>query len=175
MMSLQTSASVVEVVQHLPPLLTPHTMARTALAMAERMGVHYVPVVSERGEPLGVVCRCDLMAANWLGELADCIHGPALTISSAASLEQAAQLLVQNGVGCLPIVDDSEVVGVVTREDLLRLHAIDLSQAPRCARCGTAWHVHASQTSDEPLCRRCRGSDSDVGDDPDWLEFGDGD
>ena len=43
-----------------------------------------------------------------------------VTISSRAPLAEAVQLLSQNKLGCLPVVDEDQLVGIITMRDMLR-------------------------------------------------------
>lgn len=43
-----------------------------------------------------------------------------ITISPEATVEQAARLLTQNKIGCLPVVENEQIVGIITTIDLLR-------------------------------------------------------
>jgi len=42
-----------------------------------------------------------------------------VTIGPNATLEEAAQLMVQNKIGCLPVLEEGIVVGIITEIDLL--------------------------------------------------------
>jgi acetoin utilization protein AcuB len=42
-----------------------------------------------------------------------------ITIGLDATLEEAAQLMVQNKIGCLPVLEEGIVVGIITETDLL--------------------------------------------------------
>jgi acetoin utilization protein AcuB len=42
-----------------------------------------------------------------------------VTIGPDATLEEAAQLMVQNKIGCLPVLEEGIVVGIITETDLL--------------------------------------------------------
>jgi acetoin utilization protein AcuB len=42
-----------------------------------------------------------------------------ITIGPDATLEEAAQLMVQNKIGCLPVLEEGIVVGIITETDLL--------------------------------------------------------
>jgi CBS domain-containing protein len=35
-------------------------------------------------------------------------------------VDEAAELMLQKGIGCLPVVDGTALVGIVTKTDLLR-------------------------------------------------------
>lgn len=43
-----------------------------------------------------------------------------ITISSDQLLEDAANLMVEHDIGCLPVVDDGELVGILTQNDLFK-------------------------------------------------------
>jgi acetoin utilization protein AcuB len=42
-----------------------------------------------------------------------------ITIEPDVTLEEAAQIMVQNKIGCLPVLEDSIVVGIITEVDML--------------------------------------------------------
>lgn len=45
---------------------------------------------------------------------------PAVTLASEASVGDAARLMLERRIGCLPVVDAGVLVGLVTETDLLR-------------------------------------------------------
>jgi CBS domain-containing protein len=63
--------------------------------------------------------------AEWpQGTAAEVMSGPALTIGADASLPAAARVMHRRGVGRLLVVDgDRRLRGIVTRSDLLKVHA----------------------------------------------------
>ena len=50
----------------------------------------------------------------------DAMSAPAITISSYSSVAEAASLMTEHGINRLPVLKDSELVGIVTRTDLVR-------------------------------------------------------
>jgi CBS domain-containing protein len=40
---------------------------------------------------------------------------PAITVAPDISVGAAAELMLQKGIGCLPVVDGSRLVGIVTK------------------------------------------------------------
>ena len=48
------------------------------------------------------------------------MSAPVVTVASDTAVREAAALMEQKGVGCLPVVDGSTLVGIVTKIDLLR-------------------------------------------------------
>ncbi len=49
------------------------------------------------------------------------MHTPAITISSKAPLAEAIELMLRRNVGRLPVVDEGDLVGIVSRSDVLRV------------------------------------------------------
>lgn len=132
-----------------PMTVSPDMPVGAAAAMLSERGVSGAPVVASTGEVLGLVTETDLerrLAAaagreerSWLGRLLAAApaeareyaksHGrfvrdimtPApTTIGPEASVEEAASVLDRLGVRRLPVVEGGQLVGVVSRADLLR-------------------------------------------------------
>ena len=99
--------------------------AEAAFARMRAEGVRHLVVVSE-GEVLGVVSERDLggdrgcmtRIGQAVGEL---LSGAAVTAHPELEVRDAAALLNGCRIGCLPVVDQGELVGIVTRSDLLEL------------------------------------------------------
>jgi CBS domain-containing protein len=51
----------------------------------------------------------------------DVMTSPAITCSPDLTLRQAANLLRGRTMGCLPILEDGKIVGIVTTTDLLEM------------------------------------------------------
>jgi len=45
---------------------------------------------------------------------------PVVTVESDSSIWEAANLMVQYAIGRLPVVEDSKLIGIVDRQDLVR-------------------------------------------------------
>ncbi|HUH05560.1 MAG TPA: CBS domain-containing protein [Kofleriaceae bacterium] len=97
----------------------PSLAAKAAGEVAGANQIHHLLVV-EDDLLVGIVCQCDLDAAG-VGELVGDRMVDALWITQPrATLADAAMAMKENHVGCLPVVDGEELVGVITRTDLLR-------------------------------------------------------
>jgi CBS domain-containing protein len=97
-----------------------------AFDIMERRDLHHLPVVNAQGEVVGIVARRDLqLAARFFheapAEVADVMHAPVVTIASDATLAAAADRMMAERIGCLPVVDDGHhLAGMLTETDLFR-------------------------------------------------------
>jgi CBS domain-containing protein len=110
----------------------------TLLAVEERMAtkqLRHLPVL-EQGDIVGMVTQRDLFkaamsSAMGYGEKAqqaylrsvhvkEIMTYPVVTISPDTAVAAAAEMIITKGIGCLPVVDGTTLVGMVTKTDLLR-------------------------------------------------------
>ena len=104
-----------------------------------RLGrIRHTPVLDESsGEVVGVLSQRDLFRgalARSLGygehaqqkvlgmlRVKDVMTTDPVTIGPDAPLEQAARLMLERKIGCLPVVEDGKLVGILTESDFVRL------------------------------------------------------
>ncbi len=119
--------------------------------VAERMlqyGISGMPVVDDAGHVLGVVSETDILfkersapqrrgVLDWLAHYGedppaaklaariagDAMTAPAVTIAPGRSVAAAATLMLDLGIDRLPVVNGDELVGIVSRADLVRAFA----------------------------------------------------
>ncbi len=97
------------------------------------------PVVDERGHVHSVLTRRTLLDPQWhytltLGELAT---RPPVAVTEAHSLREAADHMVEQKIGRLVVVskdDPRQLVGILTRGDVLAAHAQRLHEARESSR-----------------------------------------
>jgi H+/Cl- antiporter ClcA/CBS domain-containing protein len=97
------------------------------------------PVLDEQGQVRGVVTRRDLLNLATPAErrVADIIQRPPIIIQGNRSLRDAADHMVQNGVGRLIVVSDLDaprMTGILTRGDLLTAHTRRLEETHEARR-----------------------------------------
>jgi len=99
--------------------------------------VRHVPVIDDDRHVVGLITHRDLLSAQLTTMAEVSAGGPASldlavpvsrimrtkvwTIQSSALAVSAARLLRDHRFGCLPVVDDGKLVGIVTESDLLAL------------------------------------------------------
>ena len=88
---------------------------------------HGFPVV-DADEVAGVVTRRELLDPKRSPKilLLDVVARPPVVIGPEATAREAADLMVREGVGRLPVVERGCLVGIVTRSDLLDAHRVRL-------------------------------------------------
>jgi acetoin utilization protein AcuB len=119
-----------------PIMIPPSMAAAEAQKIMSENKVRHLPVVGDGKRPLGLVTRQSLRIppaelgslnvweiTRFLSELTvKDIMVPAKelsTIGPDATLEEAAQIMADNRYGCLPVVEENVVVGIITETDLL--------------------------------------------------------
>jgi CBS domain-containing protein len=97
--------------------------------------IRHIPIV-ERGKVVGIVSQRDLFFSALVKALGfqqkeqkdlmktirarEVMSQPVITISPDASVKEAARLMGENKIGCLPVVKDKQFIGLVTETDILR-------------------------------------------------------
>jgi CBS domain-containing protein len=102
--------------------LSPDTTVPEARALLRRHGVRHFPVVTDDGRLAGLVSdRYLLGAAPSHFDVGDLMARRVLTATPDTAIRELAKVLIDEGIGCLPIVDGRRVlVGIVTTTDILR-------------------------------------------------------
>jgi acetoin utilization protein AcuB len=76
-------------------------------------------VVVDGKRIVGVVAGKDVLRAGDNRPLSDVMSSDVVTIEPEATLRRAAGVMRGRAVGCLPVVSDERLVGIVTTSDLL--------------------------------------------------------
>lgn len=76
-------------------------------------------VVMSGKKIVGVIAGKDVLGAGDNRTVADVMSRDVVTIEPDATMRHAAGVMRGRGVGCLPVVDDGRLAGIVTTSDLL--------------------------------------------------------
>ena len=110
--------------------LSPQTTAAEALALCRERRIRHLPVL-EGGQLVGIVSDRDLRsAAPALGDperasalerirLSDVMTRDVITAHPDDPVEEAANRMRERRIGCLPVVEDGELVGILTSSDVM--------------------------------------------------------
>ena len=102
----------------------------------QEQGIRHLPVVDKSGRMIGLVAEDDLLKAEpssatslsvWeIHSLLDRITvsqamvRDVITTTEDVPIEEAAHLLLEHKIGCLPVMRDEKLVGIITESDLFR-------------------------------------------------------
>lgn len=119
--------------------LSPRTTIGEALAMFKTRRFRHMPVISAEGVLVGMVSDRDILRhlggmnaryerrerqAQQSADLDDPVmqlmETQVLTASAATDVRYIALLFVERRIGAMPIVNDGDLVGIMTRSDILR-------------------------------------------------------
>ena len=120
-----------------PQTITRDTVISKALEIMRRNDFHRLPVVDENGKLVGLVTgglveeesgakstSLSIYELNYLlsrTAVEDMMIKNVTTITQDVILEEAAQVMIDNGISCLPVVDESmKVVGIITEKDIFQ-------------------------------------------------------
>jgi len=117
-----------------PITVKPDLPIAEALEWMRREKVRHFPVVNKKGKLVGVVARDDLLYASpspvtslsmWevtylMSQVTvkEAMTDDVITTGEDTPLEEAARIMYDEKIGCLPVMRDGTVVGIITESDL---------------------------------------------------------
>jgi CBS domain-containing protein len=121
-----------------------------------------LPVVDEAGILIGIVSQFDVISKRGR-TVAEIMTRSAISVGDETSADQVTALMGLHGIRQVPVVREGRLVGIVSRSDLLRLHALvrwscaecgdyerGFGRPARCLRCGgTMFHLELEHRSPE--------------------------
>lgn len=141
--------TIAKIMTPTPVMVEPKAPLREVRRLMAEHGIRHVPVVSgeglvgivsdrdvqealpspaDRREATGFAAAMDRIAV-W-----DVMVEQVITVTPRTPVAEAAQLLTDHKIGCLPVMEAGRLVGIVTETDMLRAFAAllgDLSGLPR--------------------------------------------
>ena len=133
-----------------PVVVYPDTSFGDAMELLRAKKIRRLPVVDDKGVLVGIVVEKDLLKAApspattlsvyeipyLLSKLKikDIMTKRVITVEEDWPLEEAARVMVEHKIGCLPIVRGSQVVGIITETDIFRAMALALGGEPQSLR-----------------------------------------
>ncbi|MGM0718819.1 MAG: CBS domain-containing protein [Halobacteriota archaeon] len=100
------------------------TACDVAVLFAEHSIGSAVVTGSETGEVTGIVTESDIMKRVAAGDDIESVRvdsflsAPVITVASSESIHTAADLMKEHSIRRLPVVDDDELVGILTTTNL---------------------------------------------------------
>jgi acetoin utilization protein AcuB len=121
-----------------PLIATPKTSVEEAIRIMRQNRVRHLPVVKKDGDTIvGIVTQTDLLQAspspatslsvweiNFLlakMQVRDAMTEKVIVVEEECPLEEAALVMAEHKIGCLPVVRGRRLVGIITETDLFNL------------------------------------------------------
>ena len=112
--------------------VSPHDSVDTARDLMHENRIHHLPVVDDGGELVGLITLTNVLAAtdSFLRDTGSRIHPADIPIADAmvtdvatvdrhAGLRDAALFLEKHKIGCLPVLTDGHLEGIITDTDFV--------------------------------------------------------
>lgn len=108
--------------------LRPDDLVDLAASLMEWRHIRHVPVEDENGRLVGLVTHRGLLRLLSRGSTAPDVTSMTVreimkpnptSVTSTTSTLEAIEIMRRSGIGCLPVVDDNQLVGIVTSYDFL--------------------------------------------------------
>jgi CBS domain-containing protein/rubredoxin len=117
-----------------------------AARLLARRGISGLPVFNRQGKLVGMVTEYDLIAKT--GETVGSIMSRGvISVSPETDIEEVRHLLTNRRIRRVPVLDGDQLVGIVSRSDLVRQIALRWV----CPTCGET--VRAAEAPEQ--CPRC--------------------
>jgi len=134
MTQTHTAMTIADIMSRDPECVSPDTSLMEIRQLLHQRGFHHLLVVDD-GTLVGVISDRDVLRTvspfldtrsetprdvRTLAKRADdLMRGDPITIAPDDSVQEAADLLLDNLISSLPVVDHGELVGIITTKDLL--------------------------------------------------------
>lgn len=107
------------------------TSVEAAARIMFEQSISGIPVVDENKRLIGVVSEFDVLAkgGDSVGEI---MTRSVITVGEDTDPETVARMLIEQQIRRLPVVRDGEVVGIISRSDLVRLFALTRWSCESC-------------------------------------------
>jgi len=115
-----------------PATVAPSDTLAKAKALMDAGGFRRLPVF-EKDRLVGIITERDLRQhSGYLDttRVSGAMTGSPITVTPNTSIEDAARLMLQHRIGGMPVVENDQLVGVITATDLIRA-LLDVIQASR--------------------------------------------
>jgi acetoin utilization protein AcuB len=120
-----------------PVSITTETSLKDALELVRGKSFRHLPVLDENGKLVGIVTEKSLVYASPTPtttlsvfevdyilshtNVGQVIQGSVITVEPDLPLEEAARAMIDHRIGCLPVVEDDKLIGIISDTDIFRV------------------------------------------------------
>ena len=91
----------------------------------EWRNIHHIPVVDDNNRLTGLITKTNILEIKGQDTniivAKDIMIKDIITVDSETSIEKANKIMLDNKIGCLPIIELGDLVGILTKNDLSKL------------------------------------------------------
>ena len=94
---------------------------------AEAIHIRHIPVTDDKKKIIGIVSTRDLLqhltvaGSNQFMPVDELMHTRIVTAAPDSSVTELAGKMLEHDVSCIPILENEEIIGIVTERDFLKL------------------------------------------------------
>jgi acetoin utilization protein AcuB len=119
-----------------PITITTETSLKDALELVRSKAFRHLPVLDEDGMLVGIVTEKSLVYASPTPsttlsvfevdyvlsrtKIGQVIQGSVITVGPDLPIEEAARVMIDHRIGCLPVVEDQKLIGIISDTDIFR-------------------------------------------------------
>lgn len=119
-----------------PITASPKTTFNEAMRLMENNEINHLPILNKKEELIGIVSHSDMLEAEpsrvstlSVYEIASLLEKvtmdqimshPVKAIQENCSISEAAHYMLEEQIGCLPVLDGKELVGIITDTDIFK-------------------------------------------------------
>ena len=127
---------VKDVMTHNPVYISPSASVIEAKTLMSKQNISKLPVLNNEKKLVGIITKNDLNRAGpsqattldmyEIGYLLSkldvekIMHKNVMTVDEEEVIEEAARIMVDSGIGCLPVMKGDLMVGIITASDLFK-------------------------------------------------------
>jgi acetoin utilization protein AcuB len=120
-----------------PTTITAETNLKDALELIRSRRFRHLPVVDDQGRLIGITTEKDLVYASPRSDLSlsnfevtyllsritvgQIMKQDVITVSPDLPIEEAARVMVDHRIGCLPVVEEGRLIGIISDTDIFRV------------------------------------------------------
>ena len=120
-----------------PVTVTTDTSLKDALDLLRSSHFRHLPVVDKDSKLVGIVTERSLVYASPTPattlsvfeveyilsntQIGQVMHSPVITVGPDVPIEEAARIMVDHRIGCLPVLEDDRLIGIISDTDIFRV------------------------------------------------------
>lgn len=82
-------------------------------------GISGAPVLDDKGELVGIVSEADVVGKRG-NSVEDVMRQSVITVDGDTSVEEVCSLMARNNINRVPVLEGHQIVGIITRTDIVR-------------------------------------------------------